>query len=338
MKRTLLLLALLALPLVAGAEEGTAVMVSDGTLYTVHLERSVDHPSVPASSDSYLVLTSRRGETVAPEIIPATLHGGAHFNPVIAYDGATRMLFAFWIHNPDRRETELMFASRNADGVWSQPSAFGNYVDRRQNLRIAVTRKYEDEKGEIQNGLTVHLSWWQVNLTTQAKSARYMMVTIADGNVAGMESLDLQQFVTNDRLQGADEEAIDLGVLMQPLMVASPAHDSVLLLFGDLETRTLNSVRVRPVTKVGANGRLRVPGGRREGGYQAPKIALTDGDRIDAIVGSDGAMALYTTTEGALRYSLLRGEKWSQQHTIALDKQVSAPAAVDALRRLIAEN
>lgn len=338
MKKLIVLLALLFVPLVAGAEEGNALLLSDGTFYTIHHERSVDHPEAHASSVAYLVLTARRGDNIVPEIIPATLYGGAHFNPTIAYDAESGMLFAFWIHNPSGSSTQLMFASRNAEGVWSQAASFGGYDDRRENLRIAVTRKFDDEHGETRNGLTVHLTWWEFNYESHAKSAQYMMVTVKDGNVLHLESLDLGRYVTKNLEPALDEEPVDPRVLMQPMLISSPKQDSVLLIFGDLDTGTMNYVRVRPVTKVVANGRLRVPGGKREGGQRAPMLQISEGDRLEGVYGEDGTMAFYTTSEGKLRYVMLRNGTWTPQHAITLDKQVTSGAAVDALRRLVTEN
>lgn len=338
MKKLLVLLALLFVPLLAVAEEGNTVLIPTGTLYTIHHERSVDHPETKASSVAYLVLTARRGDEIVPEIIPATLYGGAHFNPAIAYDAETGMLFAFWIHNRAGSETQLMFASRSAEGVWSQATPFGGPNDRRENLRIAVTRKFDDEHGEIRNGLTVHLTWWEFTYETREKSAQYMMVTIKDGNVLHMEPLDLSTFVARNIEPAVEAEPIDYRVLMQPMLVSSPKQDSVLLLFGDLETGTLNSVRVRPVTKVAANGRLRVPGGKREGGFRAPQMHITEGDRLEGLYGEDGTMAFYTASEGKLQYVMLRNGEWTPQHAISLDQQVTAGTAVDALRRLVTEH
>jgi hypothetical protein len=338
MKKLIVLLALLFVPLLAVAEQGNTVLIPTGTLYTIHHERSVDHPEAKASSVAYLVLTARRGDEIVPEIIPATLHGGAHFNPAIAYDAETGMLFAFWIHNRAGSETQLMFASRSAEGVWSQATPFGGPNDRRENLRIAVTRKFDDEHGEIRNGLTVHLTWWEFTYETREKSAQYMMVTIKDGNVLHMEPLDLDMFVARNLEPALDEEPIDYRMLMQPMLVSSPKQDSVLLLFGDLETGTLNSVRVRPVTKVAGNGRLRVPGGKREGGFRAPQMQITEGDRLEGLYGEDGTMAFYTASGGKLQYVMLRNGVWTRQHAISLDQQVTAGAAVDALRRLVTEH
>jgi hypothetical protein len=337
MKKLIVLLALVLAPLFAGAQEGNTLLIPDGTLYTIHHERSVDNPDVKASSVAYLVLTARRGDEIVPEVIPATLHGGAHFNPVIAYESETGMLFAFWIHNPSRGATELMFASRTAEGVWSDAASFGDYDDRRENLRIAVTRKYVDENGELRNGLTVHLAWWQFSTATQQKAAKYMMVTVRDGNVVHLEPMDLASFVPKGK-PANDDEQFDSRILTQPVLVSSPGQDSVMLLFGDVETRTLNTVRVRPVTKVSSNGRLRVPGGKRESGsYQAPMMALSETDLIEGFYGDDDSIAFYTASEGKLRYVLLRDGKWSSQHAINLDSQITAGAAVDALRRLVTE-
>jgi hypothetical protein len=340
MKKLIVLLALVFAPLLAGASEGDALLIPDGTLYTIHHERSMDHPEAKASSMAYLVLTGRRSDAIDREIIPATLHGGAHFNPTIAYDAETGMLFAFWIHNPTGSATQLMFASRSAEGVWSDAASFGAYDDRRENLRIAVTRKYEDETGQSRNGLTVHLTWWQFTHATRAKSAQYMMVTIRDGNVVHLEPLDLGKFVEKiDAPAEEEQQQIDYRVLMQPLLVSSPRQDSVVLLFGDLETGTMNSVRVRPVTKVAVNGRLRVPGGKRESAPRnAPMMTISEGDRIEGLYGEDGSMAFYTSSQGKLRYVLLRNGTWTPQHAITLDQQVTAGAAVDALRRLVTEH
>lgn len=340
MKRLLVVVALMFLPLLASAQEGNTLLIPDGTLYTINHARSIDNPDANASSVAYLVLTARRGDSIVPEIIPATLTGGAHFNPTIAYDAETGMLFAFWIHNPSGSETQLMFSSRNAEGVWSEAASFGAYNDRRENLRIAVTRKFEDENGETRNGLTVHLTWWQFTYETREKSAHYMMVTIQDGNVVNMEPLDLHKFVSKlDETTSPAPEQIDYHALMQPLLVSSAKQDSVVLLFGDLETGTMNSVRIRPVTKKVGNGRLRVPGGRRESEPSpAPALHMSDGDRVDGIYGEDGSLALYTQTEGTLRYVLLRNGTWTPQHSIALDQQITAGAAVDALRRLVTEH
>jgi hypothetical protein len=339
MKKLIVLLALVLVPLIAGAQEGNTLLIPDGTLYTIHHERSVDNPEAGASSVAYLMLTARRGDTIVPEIIPATLIGGAHFNPTIAYDADSGMLFAFWIHNPQGSATQLMFASRNAEGVWSEATSFGEYNDRRENLRIAVTRKFQDENGEARNGITVHLAWWQFTHDTREKSAQYMMVTIQDGKVAGLEPLDLRTFVTRLQLDAEGQEEVGFGVLMQPLLVSSPTQDSVVLLYGDLETRTMNSVRIRPVVKTGANGRLRVPGGKRESGpYQSPAMALSEGESLEGFYGGDGTIALFTPSEGKLRYVLLRDGKWTGQQAIALDKQVTASTAVDALRRLVTDN
>jgi hypothetical protein len=338
MKRLILVLALLFVPLLASAQQSETLLLPDATLYTIHYERAYDHPEVKVASSTYLVLTTRRGESVVPEIVPATMFGGVHFNPAIAYDSESGTLFAFWIHNPTGRATQLMFASRSADGVWSEAASFGAFEDRRENLRIAVTRKFVDENGEVRTGVTVHLAWWQFDPETHEKSAQYMMVTIQNGNVVNLEPLDLSQFLPQDLAPAEQGQEIDGAVLMQPLLVSSPQQDSVALVFGHLESGTLTSVRIRPGTKIGANGRLRVPGGRREGGpYQAPAMSLS-ASNVDGIYGNDGTMAFYTKVAGKLRYVLLKEGVWSQAHSITLSEQITEGTAVDALRRLVTDN
>ena len=63
--------------------------------------------SINADADAVWRAVSE-GEEVKREIVPATREKGAHFNPTIAYDAQTGMLFAFWIHNSSMLVNQLM--------------------------------------------------------------------------------------------------------------------------------------------------------------------------------------------------------------------------------------
>lgn len=336
MKKIILLLSLLLLPLAASAQQGDTLITPDGTMYSIQYERARQHPDVTTDSSVYLVLTTRRGEEVTREVVPATHERGAHFNPAIAYDAQSGTLFAFWIHNTSMLLSQLMFASRDADGVWSEAEAFGQMADRRENLRIAVTRKYEEHDGTLKNGLSVHLAWWQFNSSSVTRTAHYAIVTIEEGKVLGVSSLDLDTFVPKN-VEPATEE-INEAAIMQPLLFTSPRQDSVLVVFGDVESGTLHNVRVTP--KVASNGRLRVPGGKREGRtYRAPSLDVVSGSRIEGVYGDDGRLAFYTEGEnGQVRYVTLKDGQWSEQRTIATDEHLSRFAVIDALRRLVTEH
>ncbi|MGZ5444234.1 MAG: hypothetical protein ACXW5U_04890 [Thermoanaerobaculia bacterium] len=335
MKRLIVFAVLLFIPLLASGDQGDTLLTPDGTLYTIQFERAEEHPEVTTVSAAYLTLTARRGDTVTREIVPATLvEKGAHFNPAIAFDVDSGMLFAFWIHNSSMLSNQLMFASRDAEGVWGEAASFGALYDFRRNLRLAVTRKYEDANGELQSGLSVHLAWWEFDFTTGRNSARYALATIDEGRVAGIQELDLDQFLP-ENLEPATEP-IDESVINQPVLFPSPRHDSVLLVFGDLPSGTLHTLRILP--KIALNGgRLRVPGGKREAGFRAPTLNAGD-SRIEGVYGDDDRLALYANENGKLRYVLLKNGQWSVAHAISLDEQLTSSAAVDALRRLVSDH
>jgi hypothetical protein len=342
MKKLILLVCFLFVPLLASAQQGDTLLTADGTLYSVHFERAHEHPDVETQSSAYLVLTSRRGDETQREIIPATLEKGAHFAPAIAYDAQSGMLFAFWIHNATMLSNQLRFASRDANGVWSDPTIIGDYYDQRANLTLAVTRKYEGENGETQSGLTVHLSWWQFNYQSATHTAQYLMIPIEDGRAAEPVALDLTQFVDKKGQPEVEEETtekatIDASVLEHPVLFASAKQDSVVVVFGDADSNTMQTVRVRP-RKIAGDGRLRVPGGKRENAFAAPKLDVPSNVRVEGVYGDDDRMALYTREAGKLRYVVLKDGAWSEAHAIMLDEELSSGGAIDALRRLVSEH
>lgn len=336
MKKLIVVVALLFLPLAGSAQQGDALLTPDGTLYTVQFERAEEHPDVVTASVAYLKLTARRGETVTHETIPATTaERGANYNATIAYDAHSGMLFVFWIRDVGGLLSQLMFTSRSADGVWAPATTFGDFGDHRKNLRVAVTRKFRDEDDDLRNGLSVHLAWWELNTTTGKDGAKYAMASINDGSIVDFVPLDLSEFIPADVEKPTDEISRDF--LKQPVLFTTPLQDSVVLLFGDSESRTMNQVRITP-RKVIGDGRLRVPGGRREGSIHAPVMEVAN-SRVEGVYVDSGRLALYTVDEGKkLRYVVLNEDAWSEPFTITLDEQLSAASAIDALRRLVNEH
>jgi len=341
MKKLLVAVALLFVPLLATAEQSDVLLTPDGTAYTVAFERAEDHPDVVTESAAYLRLTARRGGEITSELIPATLKGGRNSSATLAYDSPSGMLFVFWIQNHGLLSNQLMFASRSADGVWGPESIFGDgFYDYRKNLRVAVSRKFRDDDGSLHAGLSVHLAWWELNTTSGKYSAKYAMAAIRDGAIVDFSPLDLAEFVTpaeNPSAETESQETPAIEVLSQPLLFTTPAQDGVVLLFGDLETGTLNQVRIT-ARKVIGNGRLRVPGGRREGGYRAPMMTANANSRVEGVYVDSTRIALYLVDEGQLQYVLSNGKELSAPFAIPLDEQLSAASAVDALRRLVNEH
>jgi hypothetical protein len=353
MRRLLLGIAFLLLPLAAVAQPQEALLTPGGTLFTLDEQAASEFPDLELESSRVLVLRSRQGAEASMEIVPATAQRGRHTSPALAYERDSQMLFVFWIRHSGIMFNELVFASRDREGVWSNPTTFGDPFDFRENLRIAVTRRISatDEEGSAitLSGVTVHATWWEFDSVTGTEGARYAMLTLDNGIVASVEYLDLAALVSNGL---ETDEDLDLArffadsttspeereVLRQPLLFASPKQDSMLVVFGDYATHKINQVRIHPTKPPVSDGRLRVPIGRSEGGSGAPKLDVAANGRIDGIYGDTDRIALYTRDGNTLRYVVLRDGEWSDPKPIVLDEKVTSGAAIDALRRLLAEH
>lgn len=337
MRKLLVFVALLLLPVLASAGQGDTLLTPDGTLYTIDVEAGAVGDSTTVS-DTHLVLTSRRGTETTKETIPATLAPGSHSDATMAFDADSGMLFVFWLHRESLTGSELLFASRNTNGVWSEPTQFGGRVfDLRENLRIAVTRKYFDEEhGTMSSGITIHGVWWEWDTHLGEWFAQYQMLTIVNGRVAeDPAAVDLRELARGS--VPAASEKLDLDVLQHPLLFTSPQQDSVVIVYGDVKTQQLHEVRVRP-SKPRGNGRLRVPVGRLEGGSTTPQLSVAAQTRMDGVYGDNDRMAFFTTDKDTVRYVVMKDGTWSEPQSIKLDSQITASAAVDALRRLVNEH
>lgn len=335
MKKLLFLLALLVLPLTAAAEVSDMLLSNSGAFYTVSSETPSESDASEASA--HLVLTEHRGDQTVREIVPATTVRGDHRSALLGYDSESDTLFVFWVQHFGFVYNQLLFCTRDSLGQWSDATAFGSPYSFPKNLRIAITRKVVDaEDATAHTALTVHAAWWEFDAELGAESPQYRMLPIQNGRVVDASSLDLNAFV--DRTVAGPRD-IDRSVLMHPMLSSSPQQDSVLLVFGDTATRTFTKVRITPYRNVKADGRLRVPVGKADGGFKAPSFAVAASSRLEGIFGTETPAAFYTVTDNALRYVLLDGVdgEWSQTRTVALDDKITSNAAVDALRRMITE-
>lgn len=337
MRNLLLTLCLLAMPIAAAAQTRDALLTPDGTLFKI--ERVLEGEASGAVPDSHLLLRVQRDGVSSQEIVPATAERGGDMEPALAYDAESKTLFLFWLRHVGLMSTELLFASRNDEGAWSEVSAFGSRFDLRENLRMAVTRRVSEEDGTIDPtpAVTVHLAWWEFDSTDGHEAARYAMATVEDGRAVIDDSLDLSGFAHENGINESTDE-IDLQLLKQPMLFASPAQDSVDVLFGDFVTRQFHRVNVRPVNKVTADGRLRVPVGRAGSGVGAPRMSVAADSRVEGLLGDTGSLALYIPGADRLTYAVLREGVWSETRTLTLDEQITSSAAVEALRRFLSEH
>lgn len=353
MRRLLLALCLIALPLFASAEVRETLLTPDGMLFTV--ETRYAQPE-NGDSSAHLALRWQAGTEGAEEIVPATLTQGAHLEPAIAYDASSRTLFLFWLRYGGTSETQLLLAARDANGTWSEAVQFGHLWNYREKLRIAVTRRVTEQDGSLaaEAAISVHLVWWESNSDTGDEQATYAMVTIENGTVGTPEYLNLGQFAPKEKknddagdeagaAEGEETETVSADanrdVLKQPLLFPSAKQDSVLVVFGSYETERLHQVTIRPTRPPASDGRLRVPVGRTiEGSVGAPRLQAASTARVEGLYGDADRMALYTRSGGKLEYSILKDGAWTESRTIVLDEEITSSHAIDALRRFVSEH
>lgn len=336
MKKLVLILALLLLPLSAAAAEVSDMILSPtGALYTIASE--VPAADSESKASKHLVLTERRGEEIRREIVPASMESGSHINGLLGYDPESGTMFVFWVQHFGFLYNQLLFCARDSDGTWSEATAFGSPYNYRENLRVAVTRKVSDDDGEQSAALSIHATWWELSTSTGISSAQYWMLPIEKGRVVDATEVDLREFIDPFAAPAPGPEDVDPSVYKHPQIISSPQQDSVSLVFGDPATRSFRRVRFTPSRGARADGRLRVPVGKGEGGFGAPKFRVGADARIDSVFGNGNRAAFYTVAEQRLEYVILSEGKWSDRLVIALDEQVSKSAAVGALQRMFTD-
>lgn len=336
MKKLLLVLALVFLPTLAVAKESQTLLAPDGTFYIIEQHDGHDTNDADNKSKQYLVLTTRRGASEPVEqVIPATTTKGAHGSATMAYDADSKMLFVLWLHETGTTSSELLLASLDANGNWSEPASFGARYNERRNLTIAVTRKIFDmDVLRSVPAVTVHASWWEWDGQYGGWSARYAMLPIENGEVVEPSVYELGQFLQIDRnVAPAEGDASD--VLERPMLFPAATQDSVRVIFGDLQTNQLYSGVIRPSRLPQTNGRLRVPVGRREGGFSGPRLHVHSGSQMGSIYVDSSRFAIYVGEEKSVRYVVLRNGTWSEERAIALDAQITERVAIDAIRNLV---
>lgn len=334
MKKLLLTLALLVFPLTAAATElSDMILSSTGTLFTISSEAPAAGSESHASMQ--LVLTERHGDTIKREVVPATTISGSHTNGLLGYDPESGTMFVFWVQHVGIRYNQLLFAARDRDGQWSEATTFGSPLNYRENLRVAITRKVVDEDGQITAALSLHATWWEFNTATGAESPQYWMLPIEDGKVVDPTDVDLDEFI--DPFVASGGADLDPSVFRHPQILSSTDQDNVSLVFGDPAARRFLRVRFTPTKGVRAEGRLRVPVGRGDGGFKAPQFRVAADGRMDGVFGARNRVAFYTVVDKHLEYVILNEGQWSDRMVIALDQQISESAAVGALHRMITE-
>lgn len=276
------------------------------------------------------------GET-SEEWIPASLHGGWHSDPSLAYDEESDTLFLFWQHSRSLAASELLIASYR-DGTWSDPVQINSAAFKfRSHFRIATTRwsTVRDPESEPQliANLAVHAIYWEQ--TGEGEEARYAMISFRDGAVAGVEERSPQSWVTGGDFVPAElPEDFDREVFRHPAILESSKRDSVDIIFADWNRNRLQRITVLPIRE---DGVLNVPDGIWKGEMPAPGPGVIQANATVETIVSGPAAAIYTRTPEELRYQLLAGDDWSETRTVVATRAISLDRALDALNRLVAE-
>lgn len=339
-KKAVLLLALLLVPVLATAQADRELLLTpDGTMFSV--ERATNHANLQADAMSYLVLSIRRDGPPVREVIPVTLSAGSHMNPALAYDSETGMLFMFWERAQSLVSRELLLATRDRDGNWSDSVAFGSGGNvYRSNLRIAVTRKVDvvpaNDDPFVMAGVSVHAVWWEHNRFDDSEQAQYAIFSIYEGEIR-YEQHSMASLLTT--LEKRDPqpvpEGFDREVLRHPAVFSAATSDSVDVVFGDTQTNGFHRLRIRPGKRY-SDARVHIPLGRKETHFPSPSFgAASNSARVGTINGDPDRIAFFTRDPNAVSYVTYKNNRWSAPQSIALDEQVSGEAAVDAIRRLL---
>lgn len=337
MKKALLTLLVLLVPALAlAAGERDDILTAGGILYTVE---SVNPPSVRpgSSSDSKaLLLTVQDGNGVEAFFIPATMNGGSHSQPALAYDEPTQTLFVFWQKQPSRMSSELLVAGFRA-GVWSAPLTIENSIfSYATNLRIGTTRyvTVRTNSGHVRNQTTVfHVIWWEEN--PDGEFARYSLITLSEGSLYAGQPQNLIEFVPERNLVPIPlAPDFDRQFFRQPAIFEQPDRDTVQIMFADWDTNRLHRVNVKPVV---GNGVLHVPDGVWKGEIGPPKQMANLANLITFIPPAPGStsLAFYFSTEKSMKYMIFQNGSWGEMKSLALSEGLTLQTGVDALKKLL---
>ena len=334
MKRSLIFLATFLVAVSASAslfDDRDMLLTGDGVVYSVETVQDAGD----GRAAQYLQLTIQQGDDVRSEAVPASLAGGVHAQPALAYDSESRTLFIFWQEQLSRGlASRLLFASYR-DGQWGEVSELDNVTWKfRRNLRIAVTRTI-DAAGE--NGertalpqLIVHAVWWEAD--GYGEWARYAMLGIDEGVVTSSTFRYLAEFTGATIDTTTPVSAYNPNeTLKHPAVFATGGRDAVEVIFGDVTTSSLHRLRLRPVL----DGRLRIPIGVRGASLRSADLNVDRDSRVAAIV-DDDTVALYAVADDRLQYILYSNGTWSQQRSVLLNEHLPVHAAIDGLRRAVA--
>ena len=333
MKRLLLIVALLVAPaLFAQTSDRSILLASNGTLYTAE---SHYNDSNSVTSSRYITLTIQNGTNVIHTNVPASVSGGNNWQPELAYDDDSSTLFIFWLHSQNTilGMNELLFCTFQ-NGKWNAASAVDDVPYHfRYNVRVGVTRsvQYTDSNDVTKQlpGLTVHAAWWDDS--APGETARYAMLSVDKGVVTAVTLHDLSDFVGNANLRRFDLDEKSREILRHPVVFESSEHDTVDVVFGDMQYNVIHRLTLKPVLQT----RVRIPIGIRDTTYPVPHHQIGSESRLSGISTPPERLVYYYVAGDSVRYLTYENGVWSDEKSISVTSDVSAESAVSALRRMV---
>ena len=338
MIKRLLIFILVLMPLAAFGEavDRDIVLTDDGTLYSVESLYAKDVPGLQTNSERVLTLTVQNGTSTRTTVIPATLAGGWNVYPALAYDTQSKTLFVFWeAARNNFNNTELLVAAYQ-NGAWDNATSLDTaHLAARQNLRIALTHSTEQQNTDGTSTqipeVTVHAVWWEDN--GAAEWARYAMIAVDKGAVTAVDVEDLSKFASASASDPQPNADAARELLRHPAIAETRTHDSVDIVFGDMNATTLRRTNIHSTIQ----SRLRVPVGRGGTLLPAPIAAIATSTQVNTILTGDSVAFYYddAKTPNTMDYLAFRNGAWSPVRSLTLSDKLSHDAAVSALQRLI---
>ena len=333
MKRLLLVVALLVAPaLFAESTDRAILLAPNGTLYTAE---SKFNDANTVASTRYITLTIRNGTNVIHSNVPASIGGGSNWQPELAYDDESSTLFVFWLHaqNTILGMNELLFCTFQ-NGKWNAATSIDDLPYHfRYNVRVGVTHsvQYTDSNDVTKQipGLTVHAAWWDDSAAGEL--ARYAMLSVDKGVVTAVALHDLAEFSTNANLRHFDLDEKSREILRHPVVFESSEHDTVDVVFGDMQYNVIHRLTLKPVLQT----RVRIPIGIRDTTYPVPHHQIGSESRLSGISTPPDRLVYYYLAGDSVRYLTYESGVWSDEKSISVTSDVSAESAVSALRRMV---
>jgi hypothetical protein len=336
MRRLILSLVLLLAPAIAAASEKDrdVLLTPTGTLFSIENVFPADL-EIESPSSTALRLTIASNDSTRTSFVPASLEGGWHVDPSLAWDAASETLFVFWQRKPNFLTTELLLSSYR-DGVWSEPILIDeDSLKLRFDLGVGVSRfaTETNEEGVATKlpALAVHVIWWEQR--GDGELARYAQIAIQNGEIVSIKRADLDFFIGDGGEPAEVPEDFDRDLLRHPAIFENASHDSVDVLFATWTSNIFHKLQIRPIVHQGV---LTEPIGVRMGDFAPPtkgRVRLNpQSSSLSMIATPGGNLAFYTIEDGKLTYMLRRNGLWDEPKSLP---ESMARSGIEGLRRLL---